>query len=150
MTLASSSGKKPILSGFGQFLAFFAGLCALIGSLAVSFNDAYYLSHAGPTPSVVLFLIAFAFGFLPSAWGLALVLVLLPLTAGIPGLAKAAYAGLIQQALDLGFLQVQASMQPQNLAAIRLVRQCGMQLLTAGPAEVRYQICRADAQRDSG
>ena len=67
-----------------------------------------------------------------------------------PGLAKAAYAGLIQQALDLGFLQVQASMQPQNLAAIRLVRQCGMQLLTAGPAEVRYQICRADAQRDSG
>lgn len=65
-----------------------------------------------------------------------------------PGLAKAAYAGLIQQALGLGFLQVQASMQPQNLAAIRLARQCGMQLLQAGPDEVRYQTCRADSQRD--
>ncbi|MDZ7869945.1 MAG: GNAT family N-acetyltransferase [Rheinheimera sp.] len=62
-----------------------------------------------------------------------------------PGLAKSAYAGLIQQALGLGFSQVQASMQPQNLAALRLVRQCGMQLLTAGPAEVRYQICRAES-----
>jgi len=65
-----------------------------------------------------------------------------------PGLAKAAYTGLIQQALDLGFLQVQASLQPQNLAALRLVRQCGMQLLQAGPDEVRYQTCRADSQRD--
>jgi RimJ/RimL family protein N-acetyltransferase len=65
-----------------------------------------------------------------------------------PGLAKAAYAGLIQQALGLGFLQVQASMQPQNLAALRLVRQCGMQLLQVGPDEVRYQTCRADSQRD--
>lgn len=59
-----------------------------------------------------------------------------------PGLAKAAYGGLIQQALRLGFMQVQASMQPQNLAAVRLVRQCGMQLLAAGPAELRYQISR--------
>lgn len=58
------------------------------------------------------------------------------------GLAKAAYAGLIQRALALGFAQVQAGFAPQNLAALRLVRLCGMQQLSATPAEVRYQISR--------
>ena len=124
MMLASISGKKSIFSRFGQFLAFFVGFCALIGSLAVFFNDAYYLSHAGPTPSVVLFLIAFAFGFLPSAWGLALVLVLLPLTAGIPGLAKAAFDwGLLAMpnpGLDLvGGLFLSQIVQPAKLKKLQ-------------------------------
>lgn len=59
-----------------------------------------------------------------------------------PGLAKAAFGGLIQQVFALGFWQVQASMQPQNLAAQRLVRQCGMHRMTADQRELRYQISR--------
>lgn len=59
-----------------------------------------------------------------------------------PGLAKTAYAALIGRAFDLGFLQVFASMRPQNLAALRLVRQCGMVQCSTTPAEVRYHISR--------
>lgn len=87
---------------------------------------------------------AAGFAIQPDSSWLELGIMLLP-GLQAPGLAKAAYAGLIRQALGLGFVQVQASMQPQNLAALRLVRQCGMQLLAAGPAEVRYQICRAES-----
>ncbi len=58
------------------------------------------------------------------------------------GLAKVAYAGLIQRAFTLGFAGVQAGIAPQNLAALRLVRLCGMQLLSVSPAEVRYCISR--------
>ncbi|TXH97895.1 MAG: N-acetyltransferase [Rheinheimera sp.] len=69
-----------------------------------------------------------------------------------PGLARTAYSALIERAFALGFFQVFASMQPQNLAALRLVRQCGMRQCdmvqcdmvqcSAKPAEVRYQISR--------
>lgn len=59
-----------------------------------------------------------------------------------PGLAKAAYSALIERAFALGFQQVFASMQPQNLAALRLVRQCGMRQCSTTPAEVRYHISR--------
>lgn len=59
-----------------------------------------------------------------------------------PGLAKTAYSALIERAFALGFQRVFAGMQPQNLAALRLVRQCGMVQCSTTPAEVRYQISR--------
>jgi hypothetical protein len=54
--------------------------------LAVLGNDAYYFEHHGLTPSVALFLLAFIIGLSSEVWGLALVVALLPLTAGIPNL----------------------------------------------------------------
>ena len=59
-----------------------------------------------------------------------------------PGLAKTAYSALVERAFALGFQRVFAGMQPQNLAALRLVRQCGMVQCSTTPAEVRYQISR--------
>lgn len=58
------------------------------------------------------------------------------------GLAKSAYSALIRRSFMLGFQRVYANMHPQNLAAQRLARQCGMTQCISTPAEVRYQICR--------
>jgi len=69
--------SSPYLAGFGM-------VCAFIASLAVLGNDTYYFIHHGLTPSVALFLLAFIVGLLSQVWGLALVIGLLPLTAGIP------------------------------------------------------------------
>ena len=60
-----------------------------MASLAVFANDAYYFAQYGFTPSVCLFLLAFTLAYLPGAWGLAAVLTILPLSAGIPGMSKA-------------------------------------------------------------
>ena len=86
MNLLVKLGQMPF---FGYAQGFFAGfglLCAFIASLAVLGNDAYYFAHHGLTPSVVLFLLAFIIGLSLEVWGLALVVALLPLTAGIPNL----------------------------------------------------------------
>jgi O-antigen ligase len=71
---------------FSRYVAVFGMICALIASLAVLGNDAYYFAHHGLTPSVTLFLLAFIIGLSSEVWGLALVVALLPLTAGIPNL----------------------------------------------------------------
>jgi len=73
---------------FSRYLAVFGMICAFIASLAVLSNNAYYFVHHGLPPSVALFLLAFIVGFLSQGWGLALVISLLPLTAGIPNLLK--------------------------------------------------------------
>jgi lipid-A-disaccharide synthase-like uncharacterized protein len=86
MNLLVKSGQR---SFFGSAQVFFAGfglLCAFIASLAVLGNDAYYFAHHGLTPSVALFLLAFIIGLSSEVWGLAIVVALLPLTAGIPNL----------------------------------------------------------------
>lgn len=86
MNLQVKSGQMTF---FGYAQGFFAGfglLCAFIASLAVLGNDAYYFAHHGLTPSVALFLLAFIIGLSSEVWGLALVVALLPLTAGIPNL----------------------------------------------------------------
>ena len=67
-----------------RYLAGFGMVCAFIASLAVLGNDTYYFVHHGLTPSVALFLLVFIVGLLSPVWGLALVIGLLPLTAGIP------------------------------------------------------------------
>lgn len=59
-----------------------------------------------------------------------------------PGLAKSAYAALIQSAFSAGFKAVYATMAPQNYAALRLVRQCAMQPDSATADAVRYCIRR--------
>ena len=69
---------------FSRYLAGFGMVCAFIATLAVLGNDTYYFVHHGLTPSVALFLLAFIVGLLSQVWGLALVIGLLPLTAGIP------------------------------------------------------------------
>jgi hypothetical protein len=87
----NSLAKLGQISPFGifsRYLALFGMICAFIASLAVLGNDAYYFVHHGLTPSVVLFLLAFFVGFLSQVWGLALVIGLLPLTAGIPNVLK--------------------------------------------------------------
>lgn len=81
--------KMGQISSFGLFcrhLAVFGMFCALIASLAVLGNDAYYFAHHGLTPSVALFLLAFIIGLSSEVWGLALAVALLPITAGIPNL----------------------------------------------------------------
>lgn len=80
------------LEFLGLFLSFLGGLCGVTASLAVFANDAYYFAQYGFTPSVCLFLLAFALAYLPGAWGLAAVLVILPLSAGIPGMSNALLA----------------------------------------------------------
>ena len=87
----NSLAKLGQISPFGifsRYLALFGMICAFIASLAVLGNDAYYFAHHGLTPSVALFLLAFIVGFLSQVWGLALVIGLLPLTAGIPNVLK--------------------------------------------------------------
>jgi O-antigen ligase len=69
---------------FSRYLAGFGMICAFIATLAVLGNDTYYFTHHGLTPSVALFLLAFIVGLSSQVWGLALVIGLLPLTAGIP------------------------------------------------------------------
>ena len=86
MNLLVKSGQMPFFGSFERFFAGFGLLCAFIASLAVLANDAYYFAHHGLTPSVVLFLLAFIIGLSLEVWGLALVVALLPLTAGIPNL----------------------------------------------------------------
>ena len=86
MNLQVKSGQMPFFSSFEGFFAGFGLLCAFIASLAVLGNDAYYFAHHGLTPSVALFLLAFIIGLSSEVWALALVLALLPLTAGIPNL----------------------------------------------------------------
>lgn len=86
MNLLVKSGQMPFFGSAERFLAGFGLFCAFIASLAVLGNDAYYLTHHGLTPSVALFLLAFIIGVISEIWGLAIVLALLPLTAGIPNL----------------------------------------------------------------
>lgn len=86
MNLLVKSGQKPFFGSVERLLAGFGLFCALIASLAVLGNDAYYFAHYGLTPSVALFLLAFIFGLVSETWGLAIVVALLPLTAGIPNL----------------------------------------------------------------
>lgn len=124
MTLALISEKRSIFGHLRQFMTIFVCFSALIGSLAVLANDAYYLIHVGLTPSVALFLIAFVVGFLPSALGLAVVLALLPLTAGIPSLAKATLGwdllAMPNPGLDLvGGLFLSQMAQPAKLKILR-------------------------------
>ena len=86
MNLLVKSSQMPCFSSVERFLARFGLICAFIASLAVLGNDAYYFAHHGLTPSVALFLLAFIIGLSLEVWGLALVVALLPLTAGIPNL----------------------------------------------------------------
>lgn len=55
-----------------------------------------------------------------------------------PGLAKTAYSALMQRAVTLGF-EVQVNIHPQNLAALRLARQCGMQLMKSSATALCYR-----------
>ena len=89
MNLLIKSVRMPFFGLLEPFLAGFGLLCAFIASLAVLGNDAYYFAHHGLTPSVALFLFAFIIGLSSEVWGLALVVALLPLTAGIPNLLNA-------------------------------------------------------------
>ena len=86
MNLLVKSGQMPFFGSVKRFFAGFGLLCAFIASLAVLGNDAYYFAHHGLTPSVALFLLAFIIGLSSEVWGLAIVVALLPLTAGIPNL----------------------------------------------------------------
>lgn len=85
----SLSKRVAPLEFLGIVLSFFGWLCALAASLGVFANDAYYFAQYGFTPSVCLFLLAFALAYLPGAWGITTVLAILPLSAGIPGMSKA-------------------------------------------------------------
>jgi len=89
MTTPIKPEQTPILGLLRRFLAIFGLLCGLVACFAVFANDLYYFSHHGLTPSAVLFVGAFFLAFLPGAWGLAGVLALLPLTAGIPSVLQA-------------------------------------------------------------
>lgn len=102
----------------------------------------FYLALENPQQQLAGMLAVF--DITPAAGTLELGIMLLP-DRQLPGLAKTAYSTLIARAFALGFQQVFASMQPQNLAALRLVRQCGMQEYGATPAEVRYQISRCSS-----
>ena len=84
MRLAVKSGEMAFLGLSGHFLSILTLICAFIASLSVLANNAYYFLQYGLTPSVALFLLALISAFLPGIWGLALVISLLPLTAGIP------------------------------------------------------------------
>ena len=86
MNLLVKSGQMPFFGSADHFLAGFGLFCAFIASLAVLGNDAYYFAHYGLTPSVALFLLALIIGVISEVWGLAIVVALLPLTAGIPNL----------------------------------------------------------------
>jgi hypothetical protein len=88
MNSLAKLGQMFLFGIFSRYLAVFGMICAFIASLAVLGNDAYYYAHHGLTPSVALFLLAFFVGFLSQVWGLALVIGLLPLTAGIPNVLK--------------------------------------------------------------
>ena len=86
MNLLVKSGQMPFFGSVERFLVGFGLFCAFMASLAVLGNDAYYFAHRSLTPSVALFLLAFIIGGISEIWGLAIVLALLPLTAGIPNL----------------------------------------------------------------
>ena len=81
--------QTPYLGLFCRFLAIFGLLCPLLASLAVMANDLYYFAQYGLTPSVVLLTGAFLLAFLPGPLGMAVVIGLLPLTAGLPQFIKA-------------------------------------------------------------
>jgi O-antigen ligase len=89
MRLAAKSGEMAFLGLSGHFLSILTLICAFIASLSVLANNAYYFLQYGLTPSVALFLLALISAFLPGIWGLALVISLLPLTAGIPSFLNA-------------------------------------------------------------
>jgi hypothetical protein len=86
MNSQAKMGQTLPFGLISHFLAVFGLVCAFIASLAVMANDAYYFAHHGLTPSVALFLLAFIIGLSSEVWGLAFVVALLPLTAGIPNL----------------------------------------------------------------
>lgn len=86
MNLLVKLGQMPFFGSAERFLAGFGLFCAFIASLAVLGNDTYYFAHHGLTPSGALFLLAFIIGSISEIWGLAIVVALLPLTAGIPNL----------------------------------------------------------------
>ena len=81
-------GQIPPFGFLSHFLALFCLACTFIATLAVFGNDAYYFFQYGFTPSVALFLLAFIVGLLSEVWGIALVIGLLPLTAGTPNTLK--------------------------------------------------------------
>lgn len=84
--MRSIDSSNSVASGWGvgQILTTFGLFSALIGSLAVFANDLYYLLNHGVNPSIALFILAFVLAFMPRPWGLAVVMALLPLTAGLP------------------------------------------------------------------
>ena len=82
--------ERTLIFGLStRLMAFFGLLCGFIACLALLANDLYYLIHHGLTPSVALFIGSFFMAFLPGTWGLAGVLAILPLTAGLPSLLSA-------------------------------------------------------------
>ena len=70
-------GESSSLRILSQILAAFGFFCALIASLGVLANDAYYFLNFGFTPSVALILVGLIAGFLPGTWALGLVIGLL-------------------------------------------------------------------------
>lgn len=91
MMLLAQAQKMASKVFLKRFLSLFGAFCAFIAALAVFFNDAFYFSQYGLTPSVLLLILAFALAFLPGAVGLACAIALLPLTAGIPSMANALF-----------------------------------------------------------
>ncbi len=97
----------------------------------------FYLALENPQQQLAGMLAVF--DITPATGTLELGIMLLP-DRQQPGLAKIAYSALMQRALILGF-EVQVSIHPENLAAIRLARQCGMQLLQSAATALRYRYC---------
>jgi RimJ/RimL family protein N-acetyltransferase len=97
----------------------------------------FYLALENPQQQLVGMLAVFAINAAERT--LELGIMLLP-GRQQPGLAKTAYSALMSRARALGFA-VQASIHPQNLAAIRLARQCGMQLQHTSAQELRFSCC---------
>lgn len=94
----------------------------------------FYLALENPQQQLAGMLAVFAIN--PTENRLELGIMLLP-GRQQPGLAKTAYSALMSRARALGF-EVQAGIHPQNLAAIRLARQCGMQLQHTSAEELRF------------
>lgn len=97
----------------------------------------FYLALENPQQQLAGMLAVF--DIQPAAATLELGIMLLP-GRQQPGLAKTAYSALMQRALQHGF-EVQVSIHPENLAAIRLARQCGMELLQSAATALRYRYC---------
>lgn len=97
----------------------------------------FYLALENPQQQLAGMLAVF--DITPAAGTLELGIMLLP-DRQQSGLAKTAYSALMQRALLLGF-EVQVSIHPENLAAIRLARQCGMQLMQSTATALRYRYC---------
>jgi O-antigen ligase len=85
MFLGLKSPYKTIFSvHFAQIaLAAFAILAGLVASGSVFLNDLYFWGQSGHYINPYLFLIAFFLAVSPGAWGLAAIIFLLPLSAGL-------------------------------------------------------------------